>query len=403
MLLTGGTPVLLMGGTPMLRCRYVVASLLLDRPCCGGDNRWIKGRCSGRGVSSTDSGGPDWTRKRDLRLDKNPQINLDRARETLRLEGQAISALAGQIDSSFAAAVETLFACTGKVILTGMGKAGIIAQKISGTLASTGTQSIYLHPAEALHGDLGRVARGDVVIALSHSGSTEEIVRLVDHIKARGASLIALTSRCDSPLCRNADIGICYGSVQEACPLGLAPTASTACMLALGDALAMQVMQMREFTPEDFAAFHPAGALGRKLLKVEETMVRDRDDRLKVVRDDLILATALAEAEKAQRRLGAMLLVDGQGRLSGILTDADLRRAVIRHQGDGILQRPVREFMTADPKHIHLGELASKAMSIMSRYRIDELPVLDDDSRPVGLVDVQDLLGIRSLDNDKEE
>lgn len=331
-----------------------------------------------------------------------PQVDLKRARETLQLEGQAIAALADQIGPDFARAAAAVFECRGKVVLTGMGKAGIIAQKISGTLASTGTQSIYLHPADALHGDLGRVAPGDVVIALSHSGSTDEIVRLLDHIKGRGAQLIALTSFVDSPLGRHADITVSYGRIEEACPLGLAPTVSTSCMLALGDALAMTVMQMRNFQSEDFAAFHPGGTLGRQLLKVEETMILSRDERLRVVDDSLTLAEALAEGEKATRRVGAMLLVDAQGQLSGILTDADLRRAMIKHRDEGILHRPVREFMIRDPKHIHLGELASVAQAMMNRYRIDELPVLDDQSRPVGLIDVQDLLGIKTLGNEKD-
>ena len=180
-----------------------------------------------------------------------PQDNpagLDLARKTLQAEGIAILSMADQIGPTFLSAAEMLFGCAGKVVLTGIGKAGIVAQKISGTLASTGTQSIFLHPVEALHGDLGRLQRGDVVVALSHSGSTEEIVRLLDHLKARGATLIAITGSADSPLAKYADITICYGKVEEACPLGLAPTVSTSCMLALGDALALTVMKMRDST-----------------------------------------------------------------------------------------------------------------------------------------------------------
>jgi len=328
-----------------------------------------------------------------------PSADLDLARKTLQLEGEAISSLAGQIDESFAAAAGAVFRCEGKVVLTGIGKAGLIARKISATLASTGTQSIFLHPVEALHGDLGRLQAGDVVVALSDSGQTDELVRLVDHIKSRGASLIALTAAADSALGRHADITVCYGRRQEACPLGLAPTVSTSCMLALGDALAATVMQMRSFTPEEFAAFHPAGALGRKLLKVEEAMTFRKGERLTMVGDGLTLGDALAEAEKTPRRSGAMLIVDGDGALAGILTDADLRRLVLRHRGEEFLDRPVREFMTANPKHIHLGELASEALAILNRYRIDELPVVDQADRPVGIIDVQDLLGIKTLGN----
>lgn len=325
-------------------------------------------------------------------------LDLQLARKVLQAEGSAISMLVDQVDQSFARAAETLYGCEGKVITTGIGKAGIIAQKVSATLASTGTQSIFLHPVEALHGDLGRVQREDVALALSHSGSTEEIVRLLDHIKARGTTLIAITGSPDSPLGRNAEITIGYGRIEEACPLGLAPTASTTCMLALGDALALTVMEMRHFTPEEFAAYHPGGDLGRRLLTVEEAMTHEKK-QAPVVRDSLSLGEALSESEKITRRPGAMLLVDEDGRLSGILTDADLRRHLLAHRGEDILSTAVRRFMTTDPKWIHARELASKALAILNRYRFDELPVLDDGGRPIGVIDVQDLLGIKTLSN----
>ncbi len=325
------------------------------------------------------------------------QEHLDLARQTLRVEGRAVAKLADAIGEAFAAAAEAVFRCEGKVVLTGIGKAGIIGLKISATFASTGTQSIFLHPVEALHGDLGRLQRQDVAIALSHSGQTEEIVRLLDHIKSRGAKLIAVTGSADSPLGRHADITICYGSVEEACPMGLAPTVSTSCMLALGDALALTVMQMRRFGPEDFAVFHPAGALGRQLLKVEDAMTFRRGERLALASESAALGDALAAAEKTPRRPGAMLLVDGDGRLSGLLTDADLRRVLLTHRGEDPLARPVGEFMTREPKHVHLGDLASEALAMFNRYRIDELPVLDEGHRPVGIIDVQDLLGVKTV------
>ena len=325
--------------------------------------------------------------------DVSAPVDMEVARRTLRAEGATITALADKVGRGFAEAARAVYDCTGKVVLTGVGKAGIVGQKVSATLASTGTPSIFLHPVEALHGDLGRVQRSDVVVALSHSGSTEEIVRLLDHLKALGAKLIAVTGTEDSPLGRYADVTICYGQVEEACPLGLAPTVSTSCMLALGDALAMTVMGMREFRPEDFAAFHPAGALGRKLLKVEEVMTFRPGKLLNLARDDLPLGEALAEAEKAGRRSGAMLLVDAAGRLSGILTDADLRRLLIESRGQDVMSQPVAEVMTRGPRHIHVGDLASKALSICNEHRIDELPVLDADETPVGIIDVQDLLG----------
>jgi len=331
-----------------------------------------------------------------------PRVDMEVARKVLRAEGRRITDLADQLGQPFARAAEAVFRCPGKVVLTGIGKAGIIGQKISATLSSTGTPSIFLHPVEALHGDLGRVRRGDVVIALSHSGSTAEILRLVDHLKSLGAVLIAVTGVEDSPLGRYAEITVCYGQVEEACPLGLAPTVSTSCMLALGDALAMTLMPMRSFKPEDFATFHPAGALGRKLLKVEEVMTFHPGDHLNLASDNLSLMDALVESEKAARRSGAMLLVDDQGRLSGILTDADLRRLLVDRGDQSILDQPVVEFMTRDPKHIHVGELASTALAICNEGRIDELPVLDGTDRPVGIIDVQDLLGIKAVSDGRD-
>ncbi len=328
------------------------------------------------------------------------KVDLERARLTLRLEGQAIAALAQTIGESFQQAVQAIFACQGTVVLTGIGKAGIIAQKISATFASTGTPSIYLHPVEALHGDLGRVQRGDVVIALSDSGSTTELIRCLDHVKGRGAKLIALTGDNDSLLAKHADMVVCYGPVEEACPLGLAPTVSTSCMLALGDALAMTVMQMRDFQPEDFAAFHPAGSLGLKLLKVEEAMTFTLDS-LPLVSEKLTLAEALAITEKIKRRPGAMLVVDERGFLTGIFTDGDLRRLVLSSPDGRKTSCCMGELKHAGPKHVRVGQTASEALAIMNRYRIDELPVLDEQGRPVGLIDVQDLLGIKTVSDDK--
>ena len=325
-------------------------------------------------------------------------MDLDIARKTLAAEGKAISDLVSQVGDSFAAAAQAVFECQGQVVLTGVGKAGIIAQKISATLASTGTPSIYLHPVEALHGDLGRLQRKDVVIALSHSGASEEIVRLLDHIKARGSVLIALTGSMDSPLARYAQTVLHYGRIEEACPHGLAPTVSTTCMLAVGDALALTVMTMRDFKPEDFAVFHPGGSLGRKLIKVEEVMSSRKGQALPLVSEALSVGQAMAEAEGIPRRTGAMLIVDDAGRLTGILTDADIRRALVQ-AGARLLEAPIAGVMKRGPKHIHLGELASEALAILNRYRIDELPVVDAEHRPVGIVDVQDLVGMKTVDN----
>ncbi len=319
---------------------------------------------------------------------------------TLQAEGQAILALADRLGQgdSFVRATRAIFSCAGKVVLTGVGKAGIIGQKISATLASTGTASIFLHPVEALHGDLGRLERQDVVVALSNSGSSKEILALLDHIKRRGATIIAITGRADSPLGGHGDITVCYGDLAEACPLGLAPTVSTTVMLALGDALALAVMELRNFQPEDYALFHPGGALGRQFLKVEEVMTFRQGEQLCVVADSLTLGDALGQAEKVARRTGAMLLADGQGRLSGILTDADIRRQLVQagDAGEPLLTRPVAELMTKDPKRIGLKNLASQAEAMMNQYRIDELPVVDEQGKPVGVIDVQDVLGLKT-------
>ncbi len=330
-------------------------------------------------------------------MDQDRQLR--QGRRVLEAEAQAVLALARRIETmpSFAAAARAIFACTGKVVTTGVGKAGIIGQKISATLASTGTLSIFLHPVEALHGDLGRLQRDDVVIALSNSGASEEIVRLLDHIKRRGATLIAITGLDRSPLADHAEVVLCYGPIEEACPLGVAPSVSTTCMLALGDALALTVMEMRDFQPAEYAAFHPGGALGRRFLKVEEVMTFREGERLSLADDRLTLGEALRQAEQVQRRTGAMLLVNGQGRLSGILTDADLRRLLVERQGQPLLEQPVRELMTQAPKCIERGRLASEAEAMFNQYRIDELPVVDEDGKPVGVIDVQDLLGVKTL------
>ncbi len=330
-----------------------------------------------------------------------PRPNLELARKVVATEGACVGALAERIGRSFAAAAQALHRCGGTVILTGIGKAGIIARKISATLASTGTPSIFLHPVEALHGDLGRVRRDDVVVALSHSGATAEILQLVNHLKARGARLVAITAEEACPLAGYADIALYYGQVEEACPHGLAPTASTSCMLALGDALALTVMDMRRFSPEEFAAFHPAGAIGRSLLKVEETMTFRKGDRLPVFPEDLTVREVLRRAENMQRRAGAVLLTDADGRLTGILTDADLRRKILDDDGT-LLGRAVRDVMIRQPKRIRTGELASEALAILNRYRIDELPVVDGAGRPVGLLDVQDLVGLKTFSHGQD-
>jgi arabinose-5-phosphate isomerase len=315
-------------------------------------------------------------------------MSLDRAREILRTEAEAVRAVAARLDRSFEDAVRTLAACTGHVVVTGMGKAGLVGQKISATLASTGTPSIFLHPAEAHHGDLGRVLPADVVLALSNSGETDELVRLVPWIKQLGARIVAITASRTSPLGANADVVVELGRIEEACPLGLAPSATTTALLAVGDALALCVLEARGFDKERFAFFHPGGQLGRKLLKVSEVM--RSGERSPVVREDTPLAEAIAAITRA--RAGAVSVADASGRLTGIFTDGDLRRTMSRNPA--LLTARVGEVMTRNPKTVGPDRLASEALRILREKKIDELPVVGPAGEPVGMIDVQDLLDV---------
>jgi arabinose-5-phosphate isomerase len=287
--------------------------------------------------------------------------------------------------------------CRASVLTTGVGKAGHIARKISATLASTGTPSHFLSPLDAVHGDLGSVRTGDVVVIFSSSGESDEILRVLSIVKKLDHPVIAVTSNRTNSLARHADVVLAMGRIEEACPLRLAPSASTTAMLALGDALALTVMQERKFTAEQFAVFHPAGQLGRKLIKVSEAMTFRKGETLAVASDALSVGEVLHEVSTIKRRSGAVVLVNEAGRISGIFTDGDLRRLVQDNASDG-LGRAMRSVMHNDPKRITGDRLASEAMAIMRQYRIDELPVVDDQDRPVGLIDVQDLVVLRMLD-----
>jgi len=309
------------------------------------------------------------------------------AKEILAIEALAISRLRAKIGKDFERAVEAMDRCKGRVILTGMGKPGFIARKIAATMASTGTPSLYLHPAEAVHGDFGMVTSKDLMIAISQSGESEEIVRLLPLIKKKGVQLIALTSVARSSLGRNADIVLDLGVRREACPLNLAPSASTTASLALGDALALCLLQKRGFKSEDFAELHPAGSLGRRLLKVKDIMRTGKANPL--VGPQTSVRQALLKITSS--RAGSCTLVDAKGRLFGVFTDGDLRRH-LRAQGEKILSRPVEALATLSPRFIHQDKLAEEAFHIMESLRIDELPVLDDVRRVVGLLDVQDLM-----------
>lgn len=312
---------------------------------------------------------------------------LQTAREVLEIEARAIRSMTRRLGRSFEQAVQTLFDCEGRVILTGMGKPGFIARKIAATMASTGTPSLYVHPAEAVHGDLGMIAEKDVLIAISQSGETEEIVRLLSTIKRIGVPLIAMTSNVKSTLAKNADIILDLGVDREACPLNLAPSASTTASLAMGDALALSLLKKRGFKQEDFARFHPGGSLGRKLLKVKDLMRTGTSHPMADI--NTTVRQALLKITKA--RAGSCLIVDKKGKLKGIFTDGDLRRH-IRLNGEMILSQPVGDYATKKPLVIEKNKLAAEAVLILKKKKIDELPVVDEKGRAVGLLDVQDLL-----------
>jgi arabinose-5-phosphate isomerase len=314
---------------------------------------------------------------------------LNRAREVIRLEARTIAGLENSLGASFDVAIDMLLSCSGKVVVTGMGKAGLIAQKVSATLASTGTESIFLHPAEALHGDLGRIRAGDVVLALSNSGESAEVKQVIPAARRIGAKVITMTGAPLSSLAKLADCVLDIGQVDEACPLGLAPTASTSALLALGDALAMVLLSERGFGREDYALFHPAGALGRKLLRVGEVMRKDRE--LPLVAAGQALSAALHTMGATPGKPGAALIVAADGRLVGIFTDGDLRR-LIEERGSVRREEPIDSYMTRDPKCVSPDQLVEEAERTLREYRVDQIPVIDDERRPVGLLDVQDLL-----------
>lgn len=307
------------------------------------------------------------------------------AREVLEIESQAIRDLLPQLDEAFDRAVELLKSCRGRVVCTGMGKSGLVLQKVAATLSSTGTPALFLHPAEAIHGDLGMLVEGDVVLAASNSGTTEELLRLVETLKRIGVPLVAITGRPGSPLARLADVHLSVAIRQEACPLNLAPTASTTATLAVGDALAMAVMEARGFTDEDFARLHPGGQLGKRLLRVRELM--HAGEQVPKVHAETSMRDAVYEMSK--KGLGITAVVDGGERLLGVISDGDLRRAL--EHDDGLLRRSAGECMRTAPKTISGEELAPAALKKMEDHRITALMVVDEAGRLEGVVHVHDL------------
>jgi len=315
---------------------------------------------------------------------------LKRAAEVLRIESEGLLALVERLDENFVRAVDLLRGCQGKVVVTGMGKSGLICRKIAATLASTGTPAFFLHSGDGVHGDLGMVMKGDVILAISNSGETEEILKLLPHFKLQGLKLIVMTGNPESSLARAGDV-VLNVRVKEACPLGLAPTTSTTAALAMGDALAVVLLEEKGFRQEDFAMRHPGGILGRKLLlRVEDLM--HCGDELPLVRCDTVVKDALFEI--TSKRLGVTGVVDAQGCLIGIFTDGDLRRGLQTH-GDQILSKRTDELMTSHPKTIDKEILAARALSQMEENLprpITCLFVLDGGRKPVGIIHLHDIL-----------
>ena len=309
------------------------------------------------------------------------------AKKVLRIERDAISQLVRRVDSNFERIVNAMYRIKGRVIVTGMGKPGFVAQKISATLSSTGTPSLYLHPAEALHGDLGRVTKEDLILALSNSGETEEIIKFLPMVKKIGAKLVAMTGNTKSTLAKFSDYALDVSVKREACPLGLAPTTSTTAMLAMGDALSVALLDKKGFKEKDFAFYHPGGILGKRLILSVGDIMR-KGGANPVVRENTTVKKVLLAITRA--RAGSASVINSKGRLVGIFTDGDLRRQIeIDHR---LIERKVRDVMTKNPTVIKSDRLAAEAFEVLRSKKIDELPVVDEKKRPIGLVDVQDLL-----------
>ncbi|MEE3371422.1 MAG: KpsF/GutQ family sugar-phosphate isomerase [Planctomycetota bacterium] len=312
------------------------------------------------------------------------------ASEILRTEGQAVVHLADQLSDDFLDATDQISACRGNVILLGMGKAGLIAQKICATLASTGTPSHFLHPAEAVHGDLGKITRSDLVMALSFSGETEEVLRLLPTLRRLDICLIAMTGNPESQLGKAANLVLDLGHLHEACRLGLAPTTSTTAMLSMGDALALVVSRNRNFSAEDFARRHPAGSLGRRLAQVDELM--RKLDACRVADERQTVREIIVQTSRPGRRTGAIMLTGPAGTLTGLFTDSDLARLLESGQ-DQILDQPILQVMTPAPRTVSSNSSVREAVTVLAEHKISELPVVNDNNQPVGMLDITDVVG----------
>ena len=315
---------------------------------------------------------------------------IEQARQVLRMEAAAIEALIPRIDENFVTAAKLILETKGRLIVTGMGKPGHVGQKITATMLSTGTPAFFLHPAEGIHGDLGMVTQDDVVLAISNSGETSEIVNILPSIRRIGAKIIAMCGNAQSTLAQNADVVLDAAVEQEACPLGLAPTTSTTAELALGDALAVVIMSARKFTADDFAVFHPGGSLGRKLLMKVENVMHSEEANPVVTLEQSVKEALFVITEKG---LGATSVVDGDGKLAGLITDGDIRRGL--EKGLDFLTHNVGDLMTKKPQTVTAEKLAAEALRIMEQHKpkpITVLPVVDGEGRSIGLVHLTDLL-----------
>ena len=315
---------------------------------------------------------------------------LKHAQDVLRMEAEAILELVPRVDANFAAAVSLILECPGRTVITGMGKSGIIGRKMAATFASTGTPSFYLHPAEGIHGDLGMVTADDVVIALSNSGETGEILNILPSLRRIGAKIIAMVGNANSTLAKNSDVVLDVGVEKEACPLGLAPTSSTTAALAYGDAIALALLQKRNFTASQFAVFHPGGSLGRKLLLTVGNIMHKGEGNPLVSAETTVQEALFVITDKG---LGAVSVVDEEGKMLGVLTDGDIRRGLSK--GVDFLQRSVADLMTKAPKYITADKLAAQALHLMESNQpkpITVLPVVDEDMVVVGLLHMTDLV-----------
>lgn len=319
------------------------------------------------------------------------RVQLDQARKVLLAESAALAAVADRLEESIVDVIERIADGTGSVIVTGMGKAGLVGQKTAATLASTGTRAHFLHPAEARHGDLGRIGPEDVILALSHSGETTELTQILPALRPLGAALVAITSRSDSTLARLADAVVAYGPIEETCPIGLAPSTSCAVLMAIGDAIAFALMRHRDFGAEDFHRYHPSGSLGRRLEPIQAVMRTGW--QMRIASSRLTVRDALLSVHRPGRRTGAVCLVDDAGRLEGLFTDSDLAKLLERSEYSA-LSRPIGEVMTKRPIKAHCSWRVQDALELFRAHQVSEIPVVDDADRPVGILDITDMVDL---------